>query len=309
MKIAIMGTGGTGGFFGGCLARAGEDVTFIARGAHLQAIRQRGLRVESASAGHFTIYPAQAADSPAAVGPVDLVLFCVKSWDTDSAAEAIKPMVGPQTVVISVQNGVDSADRIAAAIGPGHVLGGLAQIETTIAEPGLIRHTSPSLRHLVFGELDGRISERAQAILATLQKGGFPVQLTTTTLAALWSKFIFICGWSGVCAVTRLPIGPIRSTPETWALVVQAMHEVEAVARANHVPLEGSVTEAMLNRLGAFGPNTLSSMARDLLRGNRLEVETLNGTAVRLGKQVGVPTPVNDFIYACLKPYADGVTR
>lgn len=306
MKMAIMGAGGTGGFFGGCLARAGEDVTFIARGRHLEAMRAHGLRVESASAGHFTIQPVRATDNPAEVGPVDLMLFCVKAWDLDAAAQAIKPMVAPHTAIIPVLNGIDAAERIAAVVGEGHVLGGVAHIEATIAEPGLIRHTSANVHNLTFGELNGTLSERAQQILRTLQKGGFNVQLSPNILAALWNKFIFICGWSGVCAVTRLPVGPIRQTPETWELVVRAMSEVEALARARGVLLEKDVVQAQLERLNLFGPNTKSSMARDLERGNRLEVETLNGAVVRLGRQLHVATPVNAFIYACLKPYALG---
>jgi 2-dehydropantoate 2-reductase len=306
MKFGIMGTGGTGGFFGGCLARAGHDVTFIARGAHLAAIRERGLRVESASAGNFSIKPAHATDNPAEVGPVDCVLFCVKAWDVQDAARAIRPMIGERTVVVPLQNGVDHIIQIEATVGKGHVLGGVAQIETTIGEPGLIQHTSPRLHHLIFGELDGAISERARQLLSAFQSGGFEVVLAPNIAGQLWTKFIFICGWSGVCAVTRLPIGPIRATPETFDLIVRAAREVEAVARARQVPIEGDVTATILERLNMFGPQTMSSMARDLQRGNRLEVEVLNGSVVRMGAEAGVTTPVNAFIYACLKPYANG---
>jgi 2-dehydropantoate 2-reductase len=306
MKFAIMGTGGTGGFFGGCLARAGHDVTFIARGAHLAAIRERGLRIESASAGNFTIKPAQATDNPGGVGPVDCVLFCVKAWDVRDAAQAIRPLIGDRTVVLPLQNGIDHIAQIEAAVGKAHVLGGLAQIETTLADAGLIRHTSPQLHHLIFGESDGTMSERARDLLGALQSGGFAVALTPNIAGQLWVKFIVICGWSGMCAVTRLPIGPLRESPETFGMLVRAMREVEAVARARQVPLEGDVTATMLERLKLFGPQTMSSMARDLQRGNRLEVETLNGSAVRTGAEAGVPTPVNAFIYACLKPYALG---
>ncbi len=309
MRIAVMGAGGTGGFFGGCLARAGADVTFIARGAHLAAMRARGLRVESASAGDFTVAPVQVTDTPSDVGAADLVLFCVKSWDVASAIEQMRPLVGANTLIICVQNGIEAPDQLAAAFGAAHVLGGVAQIETTIAEPGVIRHSSANLHHLIFGELDGRMTEGAQSALSELQRGGFAVQLSDDIQSALWQKFMVICGWSGMCAVTRLPIGPIRETPETLALMVRAMEEVEAVARAKGVPLTAGSVAAMLARLNLFGAISTTSMARDLERGNRLEVETLNGAVVRLGHALGVPTPVNEFIYACLKPYANGTPK
>lgn len=301
-----MGSGGTGGFFGGCLARAGEDVTFIARGSQLSAMRERGLRVESASAGEFTIAPVHVTENPAEIGPVDLVLFCVKSWDVDSAAEQARPLVGSGTLILPIQNGIDAPDRLAAVFGPEHVLGGTAQIETTIVEPGVIRHTSAKLHQLLFGVLDSRSADHAREVQGVLKRGGFDVRFTDNIQNALWQKFVFICGWSGVCAVTRLPVGPIRSTPETFDLVVRAMREVDAVARARHVPLEGDVVSAQVERLKLFGPATTSSMARDLQRGSRLEIESLNGAVVRLGQAVCVPTPVNAFVYACLKPYTNG---
>ena len=306
MKIAVVGAGGIGGFFGGCLARAGEDVTFIARGAHLEAIRARGLRVESASAGEFTIRPAQATDRPGEVGPVDLILFCVKSWDLDSAAQEIRPLVGPATAIIPLLNGVDAASRISSRVGDSHVLGGIAHIESTIAEPGLIRHLSPNLHRLTFGELDGSRSDRVGKIADVLRKGGFDVVSTVSIRRDLWEKFIFICGFAGISAITRLPASVIRSTPETRDLVERVMREVDAVGRAHGVPLDGDVVTAQLARLDLLPPGSKASMARDLERGRRLEIEALNGAVVRLGRERSVPTPVNDLIRSALIPYADG---
>ena len=306
MRIAVMGAGGIGGFFGGCLARAGEDVTFIARGAHLEAIRAGGLRVESASAGEFTIRPAKATDRPSEVGPVDLILFCVKSWDLDSAAQEIRPLIGSGTALIPLLNGVDAASRISSSVGDGHVLGGLAHIESTIAEPGFVRHLSPTLHRLTFGELDGSSSDRVGKIAEVLRRGGFYVVATPSIRRALWEKFIFICGFAGISALTRLPVSLIRGTPETRRLVELAMREAAAVGLAHGVPLESDVVTAQLARLDLLPPASKASMARDLERGRRLEIEALNGAVARLGRERGVPTPVNEFVHAALTPYADG---
>jgi 2-dehydropantoate 2-reductase len=309
LKIAVVGAGGTGGFFGGCLARAGEDVTFIARGSHLEAIRASGLRVESASQGNFVLRPVQATDRPSGVGPVDLILLCVKGWDLDSAARSMRPMLGPGSTIIPVLNGVEAAERVSAAVSVGHVLGGVAYLESSVSAPGVIRHSSTSLDHLIFGELDGGSSDRTQSILSVLQRGGFHTQVSPTILKVLWSKFIFICGVSGVSAVTRLPVGVIRDTPETRRMVVRVMGEIEALARANGVSLDEDVVDQQFARFDQLGANAKPSMTRDLERGTRLELETLHGSALRLGSRLGVPLPTTEFIYASLKPYESGALK
>lgn len=205
-----MGAGGTGGFFGGCLARAGLDVTFIARGRHLAAIRENGLRVDSDAQGQFVIHPARATDHPQEVGPVDLVLFCVKTWDTETAAELVRPMLTPETLVLPTLNGVEAVERLSQILGRRHVLGAVAHLEASITEPGVIRHASPKLQDLTFGEIDGRVTPRAQRVLATLEEGKFNVRLSRDISRDIWTKFLFICALSGVCALTRLPIGILR---------------------------------------------------------------------------------------------------
>lgn len=304
MKIAVMGAGGTGGYFGGLLARAGEDVTFIARGPHLDALRARGLRVKSRLAGDFTV-KAQATDDPRGLGPADLILFCVKSYGTDGAVETIRPLVGPQTMILSVQNGVDNEERIARVVGRKPVLGAVAHVSSIIESPGVIAQTAGPGR-IIFGELNGGVSERAERLLETLRRAGIAVDVHPNIRVALWEKFIFICGVSGMTALTRLPIGPILATPETCDMLLRTMVEVEAVARAEGVGVgPGSAGQALAFARG-FEPTARGSMYYDLGAGRRLELETLNGTVVRLGHGHEIPTPLNFAIYAALKPYAAG---
>jgi len=294
MRIAIMGTGGVGGYFGGLLAHSGQDVTFIARGDHLRAIQQHGLRVESPH-GDFTVAPAEATDDPTTVGSVNLVLMCVKGWDTAGAAQLIKPLVGPDTAVISLQNGVLNEDILIDALGAEPVLGGTCYISSEIAAPGLIRHKS-QMRRVIFGELDGRITPRAERILAAFQRSGATVELTTNIRKAQWTKFLFICAASGMSAVTRSPIGPMLECPETRELYIKAMREIEAVGRALGVNLDDDVVERTLAFSDGLEPELKPSMLVDLERGKRLELDAQNGAVVRLGRRVGVPTPVNEFI-------------
>lgn len=294
MKIAIMGTGGVGGYFGGLLAHSGQDVAFIARGEHLRAIQQHGLRVESPH-GDFIVIPAEATDDPAMVGPVDLVLMSVKGWDTASAAQLIKPMVEPDTAVISLQNGVLNEEILSEALGSEPVLGGTCYISSEIAAPGLIRHKS-QMRRVIFGELDGRITPRAERILTAFENSGATVELTTDIRKAQWTKFLFIGPISGVSAVTQSPIGPILRCPETRELYIEAMREVEAVARALGVKLDDDVLERTLTFSDGLEPDIKPSMLVDLERGKRLELDAQNGAVVRLGHRAGVPTPVNEFI-------------
>ncbi len=304
MRIAIMGAGATGGYFGALLARAGEEVVFIARGDHLAAMRRSGLRVESTRSGEFTV-PVVASDDPGAVGPVDLVLFCVKSYDTEAAAEAIRPLVGPTTAIVTIQNGVDNAERLARRYGPDAVLGGLAFIESTIAAPGVIAHLSPFGR-IIFGELAGGISERVKRLEQHLRAAGVDAQASANMTVALWEKFLFITPLAGLTSLTRLPIGPLRECPETWALYGQCTAEVWGMGRAAGVALPDDAVERNLANTRQVAASFKSSMQRDLERGKRLELEALNGYVVRRGAELGVPTPVNSVIYGALKPHVDG---
>jgi 2-dehydropantoate 2-reductase len=304
MRVTVMGSGGTGGYFGGLLARAGEEVTFVARGAHLEALRTKGLTVRSRLAGDFTI-PARATDDPGQAGLADLVLFCVKSYDTESAAERLRPAVGPDTVILPVQNGIDSAERIARVVGPGRVIGGVAAVSSVVEAPGIIHHRAgPDVIRL--GELDGRPSARTERIADTLRRAGIKAELRSDIRVALWEKFVLICGLSGLTALTRLPIGGVLACSETRVLLRETMDETDAVGRAEGVTLPKDYVGQMLRFFEGLDPAIHGSLYYDLAAGRRLEIETLNGTVVRLGRERGVPTPANFAVYAALKPYANG---
>jgi 2-dehydropantoate 2-reductase len=305
MRIAIMGTGGLGGFFGGLLARAGEDVTFIARGAHLAAMRERGLTVKSEIFGEFTV-PARATSEPTEVGPVDLVLLGVKTYDLDAAVEQMRPLVGPDTMVLPLQNGVDAPDRIARVVGERPVLAGLTYIGSNIESPGVISQKYSSGTLIQLGELDGSRSERTERLLSTLEGAGISAEVLSDIRVALWQKYLTVCANGGVTALTRLPIGPILACPETKALYRGVMDEVASVGRAEGVPLPEDSVDRSMAIVEKFAPWGRASMANDLANGRRLELETLNGTVVRLGRKHDVPTPFNVVIYAALKPYASG---
>lgn len=300
MRIAIMGSGGVGGYYGGLLACAGHDVTFIARGAHLAAIRAHGLQIKSVH-GDLTIAPAQATDNPAGVGPVELVLVTVKTTATDEAARAIRPLVGPATVVLSLQNGIDAAERIGAVVGLEHMLGGATWVSSTIEAPGVIRQES-QFRRIVLGELDGRITPRAQAVYEALQSTGATVELSANIRQVLWTKFVFIAALSGVGAITRLPVGDYRHVPETRDLLVRLMREVEAIARASGIALDANVVDQALAVVDNAAPGIQSSMQRDVAAGRPSELESMIGVLGRKGRELGVPTPVADMVYAALLP-------
>lgn len=302
MRIAVFGTGGVGGYFGGRLAQAGEEVTFIARGAHLEAICEQGLRVESLK-GDFTIHPANATSDPGEVGPVDYVLVGVKAWQVPEAAQAIAPMVGEGTAVIPLQNGVEAPDQLGAVLGREHVMGGLCQISTMVAGPGLIRHVGLE-PFIAFGELDGGAgpSERADRLRAAFERAGVNAEIPKDIQAALWNKYLFIAAFSGVGAVTRAPIGVIRSLPETRALLRQAMQEILAMARARGVNLPDDAVESRLAFVDGMAPGVMASMQRDIIEGRPSELEAQSGALARMGRESGVPTPVHDFIYASLLP-------
>ena len=303
-RFAIMGSGAVGGYFGGRLAAAGFDVVFIARGAHLAAIRARGLAIESAL-GDVRIDPAKATDSPAEVGPVDVVLFATKLWDTESAGAACRPLIGPRTAVISLQNGVEAEARLAAMLGPAHVMGGVAQIAAAIAAPGRIEHTG-GFANIIFGEIDGRRTARAEALLAALTEAGIGAALADDIVKAIWEKFVFLVGLSGVTGVTRRTIGPIREEPRSRALLTEIVAETAAVARAGGVALDDGVVAERLAFIDGLPAAMTSSMARDLTRGTRLELDWLSGAVVRLGRERGVDTPANAFVAAALALSARG---
>jgi 2-dehydropantoate 2-reductase len=297
-----MGAGGLGGFIGGTLARYGLDVSFVARGQHLEAILQSGLRVESPS-GDFSIKPANATGNPAEVGVADLILFCVKSYDVMEAVEAVKPMVGSQTVILPVLNGVEHIDHLSDQLGENHVLGGLAMIGANIAEPGLIRHYA--LNSLEFGEIGGGISDRCMNIQRSLAQDIIEIKAVSNVMERMWWKFADICG-AGVFTVMRGRKELVWDFPETRELIRSALSEVVAVAHAKGIALSSSVVDEMLKVAESMPPHYRPSTLVDLEKGNRLEIEALNGALSRFGRQVGVATPVNDFIYACLRPYANG---
>jgi 2-dehydropantoate 2-reductase len=304
MRIAVVGGGGVGGGYGAALAKAGADVTFIARGAHLAAMKSKGLRVESAR-GNTHVAPTQATDDPKSVGPVDIVLFCVKLWDVESAGQAIKPMVAADTAVIPLQNGVDAAERLAPILGKDAVMGGVANISATITEPGVIRQTGTVMR-MVFGELDGRKSARAEAFAAICQKAGIEGVASPAILTDLWMKFILLASNAGIMALARLPVGKLRDDPDMAPWFTTAYEEVAAVGRAAGVALPADAVDKTLNFNRNAPPQLMPSMAVDLLRGNRIELPWLSGKVVELGRKLGVPTPTHAFMYAALKPYVMG---
>jgi len=300
MKILVMGTGGVGGYYGGLLAQHGQDVTFVARGAHLEAIRKHGLTVKSIH-GDFAVNPAQATSDPAEAGPVDLVLFTVKTYHTDEAAQALQPAIGPQTTVLSLQNGIDAAERIGAAVGLEHVVGGVTYLSSAVESPGVIRQIS-QFRRIVMGELDSRPSERIEGIYEVLKNTGITVELAENILKTLWTKFVFIASVSSVGSLTRLPMGNYRSIPETRTLLGRLMREVEALARAQNVPLDEDVVDKSLQFIDQSGPHIKPSMQLDVEAGTRTEIESMIGVIGRKGRQLGIATPAADFVYAALLP-------
>jgi 2-dehydropantoate 2-reductase len=304
MRIAVIGSGGVGGTYGAALAQAGADVTFVARGAHLEAMKANGLRVASPR-GDIHIQPCKATDNPAEIGVVDVVLFCVKLWDVESAGTAIKRLIGPNTAVIPLQNGIDAADRLIPILGRDALMGGAAQISAAVEKPGVVRQTGTFMK-IVFGELDGRMSERGAAFHSMCQKAGFDVEVTDAIQAALWEKFVTVAVNSSVVALIRLPFGKLREDPDVMALFSASFAEVIAVGRAAGVKLPSDMQARMEKATLNFPPAMKPSMAVDLLRGNRLELPWLAGKVVALGKQLGVPTPVFSVMYAALKLYANG---
>jgi 2-dehydropantoate 2-reductase len=304
MKIAVMGSGGVGGYFGAKLAHSGAEVHFIARVAHLAAMREHGLRIESPT-GDLTIQPVNATDNPAEIGPADIVLFAVKLYDTEVAAEACRPLLGPETAVVTFQNGIDGLGVLRRVLGDAHVAGGVTYIAAGIAAPGVIRQTGAMAR-LIFGELDGTPSSRLQVLLDQCTSAGIEATLHPAILQAIWEKFVMLCTMSGLTTLARQPIGPIRRVPQTRALAEASLRETVAVARAHGVELPSDIIERTMAFFDQVPYEVKSSMLQDLEGGRHLEVSWLSGAVARLGAERGIATPVHQTIAATLAMYADG---
>lgn len=300
MRFAIFGTGGAGGRFGAFLANAGEDVVFIARGEHLQAIRKQGLRVET-SEKNLLINPAHATNDPEEVGIVDAVILGVKTWQVKNAARAMMPMIGPKTVVLPLQNGVETAEELAEALGKEHVLGSLCATLSWIVAPGHIRSIG-NLHFIRFGELDNASSERTQRLLEIFNRADIHAEVPSDIQAALWEKFLFVVSFGGVGAVTRAPIGALRSLPETRQMLEGCMLEILEVSRARQIALVDGIIERSMGIIDNLESAGTTSLHRDIVAGKPSELEAWNGAVVRIARQEGVPTPLHQFIYHSLLP-------
>jgi 2-dehydropantoate 2-reductase len=307
MRIIIMGAGALGGYFGARLAAAGNDVAFIARGAHLSAIQQDGLRVTSAR-GDLHLRDAVATDDPRTLGPADLILIGVKLWDLQAAAEAVKPLVRPGTAVVAFQNGVSKDETLVDALGREAVIGGVAQIGAVIERPGVIAHTG-TMAKLIFGELDNARSPRVEAFLAACEAAGVDAEIPADIRLATWEKFAFLVAMSAATASMRSRLGPIRANPRARGLLRDLMQEAVAVGQAMGVPLPDSYVEKRMGFIEKLPAEMTASMQGDLARGNRLEVPWLSGAVVQMGQQLGVPTPLNRAVYDILALYVDGAPR
>jgi 2-dehydropantoate 2-reductase len=304
MRIAIMGTGALGGFFGCRLAAAGLDVTFIARNRTLAALRQHGIRLESPTLGEIAAPQVQATDDPAAVGPVDLVVFTVKAYQIEAAATQMRPMVGAQTAVVPLLNGLEVVERLTAVLGAAPVLGGMSYVASAMPEPAVIRHFGND--GFTFGEPAGGLSPRVERIAAVMAKAGIPTVPSPDIQKELWTKATMFCGTGGLLALCRRPFGELRADPDTRRVFEGALHEVAAVARAKGIALADDVVAQACKVLDGFPPEGTSSMLRDVLAGRPLEVETVNGAVVRQARTLGVPVPYNEAIHAGLKLLARG---
>jgi 2-dehydropantoate 2-reductase len=303
MRIAVLGSGGVGGYFGGRLAAAGADVSFIARGAHLDALRHDGLTIESPK-GNAHVPKVNATSNPADIGPVDVVLFTVKLYDFEAATAMLPPLLGPDTAVVPCQNGVDAVAMLTRAIGPAHTAGGTCYVSALITAPGTIKHVA--MDRLVFGEVDGRRSERLQALLAACEPAGFQAALSTDINVDIWAKFARLSVLSGLTAITRGPLGAICDDPALFALLKDAVRETYSVARAKGVNLPESTVDDVAVQFRGLPPQTKASMLEDLERGKRLELPWLSGAVSRIGREVGVPTPIHTFIATVLGPRVNG---
>ncbi|HEX9688417.1 MAG TPA: 2-dehydropantoate 2-reductase [Thermoanaerobaculia bacterium] len=300
MRIAVLGTGGAGGYFGAQLALAGEEVIFIARGAHLEAIRSGGLRIDSPG-GEVVVRPALATDDPARAGVADVVLVGVKAWQVPEAAHAIVPLVGSETFVVPLQNGVEAPSQLVAVLDSDHVLGGLCGTLSWVAGPGRIR-TIGKVHFVKFGEMDNRRSERAERLRDAFERAGVDVEIPSDIHRALWEKFLFVVSLGGVGAVTRAPVGVLREMPETRRMLERCMVEILAVGRARHITLSDSAIADKMAFVDSLDPSGTTSLQRDIMEGKPSELEAWNGAVVRLAREVDVPTPVHELIYHSLLP-------
>ncbi len=304
MRLAVLGSGGIGGYYGALLAKGGHDVAFIARGAHLEALQQRGLTVRTPE-GESTI-PVTAVADTRSLAPVDLVLFCVKSYDTEPAAQALAPLMSRDTAVATFQNGLDNVEAIASVVGSGAVLVGAVYIAVQLAGPGVVLRTGGQGR-IVFGEPSGAMTERVQQIASAFEQSRIPHEVSTDIHRVLWEKFLFIAGVGGVTAVARSGIGPLLASPESRLLLTTACEEIAAIALGEGVPLPADAVDRVIQQAAALPAQWRSSMARDLADGRRLEVEALSGAVVRRGLKLGIPTPVHPTIAACLSVHQPSV--
>ena len=301
--MIVMGAGGVGGYFGARLARSGEAVTLIARGEHLAAIQRGGLRVRSAIEGEFAAKVSAVEDTDGS--PVaDAALLCVKSFDTGAALERLRPVIGPDTPVLTLQNGVEAVEKIDAALGSGHALGGAAYVFASLEAPGVIAHRFGG--KIALGELDGRPSARAERLRDALARAGVPVELSDSIQRVMWEKYLFICAQAGMTAVTRTPSGVLRRNPATWRMYRTILEELAAIAERLGVRLAPDVVATLMNAADALAPGTSSSLHHDLVSGRRLEIEALHGHAVRLAERLSVPAPMTFAVYAALQPHAAG---
>ena len=301
----MMGSGGVGGFFGGRLAHAGEDVAFVARGAHLDALRRNGLTIENEPQGDMHVVGIRASEDPAELGPADVVIVSVKLWDTEAAARAIKPVVDTGAAVLSLQNGVIKDDILREIFPEKSIMGGVAYVATHIARPGVI-HQTGTMQRIVVGEYDGRPSERSKALHEALLRSGVNAELSTDVRRSIWEKYVFLVGLSATTATTRRPLGAVMENPRSRAFLLEIMREVVRVARAEGVNLAEDYADQRLAFAKALPYDMTSSMAHDLEHGNRLEVDWLSGGVVKLGKKAGVATPANEAVCAILAPHAEG---
>lgn len=303
MKIAVIGTGGVGGFFGGKLAKSKEDVWFLARGTHLDAMRASGLHVKSTE-GDWTVPPGKMTNTPHDIGSADVILFCVKSYDTETVAAQLEPMLSENTTIISLQNGIDNEEKLQRIIPGSNVLGGVAFIYSTITSPGVVTETG-GIKKLTFGlfQKDDRLQERAKHILEVMLQANINAALADDIIAEMWKKFIFIAAVGGMTALTRLTLGEILAVNDSRAMLTDAMRETETIARAAGVNIPNGFTDFICETLKTLDSNSRSSLYHDLVNGKPLEIEALSGRVVALGKALGIATPVHRAMYAALLPY------
>ena len=304
LKILIMGSGAVGSYFGAVLHKAGHDVLFVARGAHLEAISKNGLIVESLTAGNFTIYPKITESIPPEY-KADLILYCVKGYQNDKALQLISTAVGPLTSILTLQNGIGSGDLLAEKFGDEKVLLGVTYIDAMRPKPGYALETSNNKCNIIFGELDigGNYSARTKKIEDALNVNGIEVELAEDVLKYVWQKFIYICGWSGMMSVTRSPMSAIMAVPEARQMTINAMNEALEIARAKNISIHESFMSETIEYFSHVGDDSVSSMLLDLLNGNPIEIDVINAAAVNMGNSEGIPTPVNSFITNILRVY------